>query len=272
MIDSPKLGNDNADVAQRLARYACRCCCCRLLQQLPTVPLRTTLAANMIAASLEMAILGIFHGDVHPGLSERTSDRTWKLGLHLCVPSRGRRQRTEKSHRTGVMLGSLTPIVPPRHEDVLRRACEPTLGSRTPMVLGLDSFISLRTLFSTWDSKWPYDRVVLDMLRRANSRAFGERCDESVLVHIPLDAELDTACTQPPRMLMAVKSEDTNPGIRSDGSSVSWRYRRHLHLRSPPGTPRSRLFQPIIHASSDPGDLVLDPFVGSGTTCRIAKE
>ncbi len=33
-----------------------------------------------------------------------------------------------------------------------------------------------------------------------------------------------------------------------------------------------RLVKPIILACSDPGDLVLDPFAGSGTTCRIALE
>ena len=33
-----------------------------------------------------------------------------------------------------------------------------------------------------------------------------------------------------------------------------------------------RLVRPIILACSNPGGLVIDPFVGSGTTCRIAKE
>jgi DNA modification methylase len=33
-----------------------------------------------------------------------------------------------------------------------------------------------------------------------------------------------------------------------------------------------RLIRPIILACSNPGDLVLDPFAGSGTTCRIAQE
>lgn len=33
-----------------------------------------------------------------------------------------------------------------------------------------------------------------------------------------------------------------------------------------------RLVQPIILACSNKGDLVLDPFAGTGTTCRIAKE
>lgn len=32
------------------------------------------------------------------------------------------------------------------------------------------------------------------------------------------------------------------------------------------------LIRPIVTACSEPGDLVLDPFVGSGTTCRIAVE
>jgi site-specific DNA-methyltransferase (adenine-specific) len=32
------------------------------------------------------------------------------------------------------------------------------------------------------------------------------------------------------------------------------------------------LVAPIILACSKPGDLVLDPFVGSGTTCRVAKQ
>lgn len=33
-----------------------------------------------------------------------------------------------------------------------------------------------------------------------------------------------------------------------------------------------RLVRPIILACTDQGDVVLDPFAGSGTTCRIAKE
>lgn len=31
-----------------------------------------------------------------------------------------------------------------------------------------------------------------------------------------------------------------------------------------------QLVRPIIEACSVPGDLVLDPFVGSGTACRVA--
>jgi DNA modification methylase len=31
-----------------------------------------------------------------------------------------------------------------------------------------------------------------------------------------------------------------------------------------------QLIRPIIEACSKPGDLVLDPFAGSGTTCKLA--
>jgi DNA modification methylase len=33
-----------------------------------------------------------------------------------------------------------------------------------------------------------------------------------------------------------------------------------------------RLIKPIIRACSNPGDLILDPFAGSGTTCSVAKK
>ena len=48
-----------------------------------------------------------------------------------------------------------------------------------------------------------------------------------------------------PRMFMAVRSEDTTPGV---------------------------LIRRLIHASSNRGDLVLDPFVDSGTICQTARE
>jgi hypothetical protein len=166
----------------------------QLLRQLPEVPLQTTFAANMIAASLEMAIAGIFHGDAAPPLSERISDFTWHIRdcTYTYLP-----EIDDSALRRTVELAScsssLTLIASPRHEDVLRAACESTLGFRRPMVFGLDSFISLRTIFSSWDLRWPYDRVVLDLLRRANRRALDARCDESVLVHIRGTKERGTA-------------------------------------------------------------------------------
>lgn len=43
------------------------------------------------------------------------------------------------------------------------------------------------------------------------------------------------------------------------------------HRKHPNEKPLSWL-KPMIKASSDPGDLVLDPFCGSGSTCLAAKE
>lgn len=50
----------------------------------------------------------------------------------------------------------------------------------------------------------------------------------------------------------------------------------HVHYSNPERQPHptqkpEALMERIIVASSNPGDIVLDPFVGSGTTCRVAK-
>lgn len=50
----------------------------------------------------------------------------------------------------------------------------------------------------------------------------------------------------------------------------------HVHYSNPEREPHptqkpEALLERIIKASSNPGDLVLDPFVGSGTTCRVAQ-
>jgi site-specific DNA-methyltransferase (adenine-specific) len=50
----------------------------------------------------------------------------------------------------------------------------------------------------------------------------------------------------------------------------------HVHYSNPerenhPTQKPEALLERIIKASSNPGDIVLDPFVGSGTTCRVAQ-
>ena len=54
-----------------------------------------------------------------------------------------------------------------------------------------------------------------------------------------------------------------------------WQF-SHVHYcsaeRQPHPTQKPEaLLERIILASSNPGDVVLDPFVGSGTACRVAK-
>jgi len=54
-----------------------------------------------------------------------------------------------------------------------------------------------------------------------------------------------------------------------------WQF-SHVHYSNPeredhPTQKPEALMERIIRASSNPGDLVIDPFVGSGTTCRVAK-
>jgi len=62
--------------------------------------------------------------------------------------------------------------------------------------------------------------------------------------------------------------EGANPGD-------VWEF-SHVHYSNPERTAHptqkpEALIDRIIAAASDPGDVVLDPFVGSGTTCRVAK-
>lgn len=62
--------------------------------------------------------------------------------------------------------------------------------------------------------------------------------------------------------------EGANPGD-------VWQF-SHVHYSNPERQPHptqkpSALMERIIKASSNPGDVVLDPFVGSGTTCAVAN-
>jgi site-specific DNA-methyltransferase (adenine-specific) len=62
--------------------------------------------------------------------------------------------------------------------------------------------------------------------------------------------------------------EGANPGD-------VWQF-SHVHYSNPerqrhPTQKPEALLERIIRASSNSGDIVLDPFVGSGTTCRVAK-
>lgn len=55
-----------------------------------------------------------------------------------------------------------------------------------------------------------------------------------------------------------------------------WQF-SHVHYSHPNRQPHptqkpTAIMERIIQASSNPGDVVLDPFVGSGTTCVVAKE
>ena len=54
-----------------------------------------------------------------------------------------------------------------------------------------------------------------------------------------------------------------------------WKF-SHVHYSNPerekhPTQKPEALMERMIRASSNPGDTVLDPFVGSGTTCRVAE-
>jgi hypothetical protein len=161
-----------------------------LFQQLPDVKAKTVFASHVIGASLEMAIAGIFQDRQPPQLEERISDLTWQIRdcIYTYIPEINNSalekviELTSRSH-------TVTILVPPKHDNVFWRACEFTLKSHTPMIMSLDSYVSLRTLFSSWDLEWPQERIIFDILRRYNRRAIYSHCDDSILVDIPPDFE-----------------------------------------------------------------------------------
>ena len=66
---------------------------------------------------------------------------------------------------------------------------------------------------------------------------------------------------------LLVKGNPPKPGINLP-SILSWRYSGNkLHPTQKPVSAIS----PLIEAFSNPGEIVLDPFIGSGTTAMAAK-
>jgi hypothetical protein len=159
-----------------------------LFLQLPQTATQTVFARHLVGAALELAIAGIFQQEPAPQLEEWPYDLRWQIRdcIYSYVPEidNGTLPRVIGF---GKRLQTVTLIVPQQHDQLLWRLCQETLSGRTPMIQSLDTFISLRTLFSSWDFGWPIERVVWDLLRRFNRRAVDACCDESILVDIPLD-------------------------------------------------------------------------------------
>jgi hypothetical protein len=161
-----------------------------LFQQLPDMKAKTVFASHVIGASLEIAIAGIFQDKQPPQLEERISDLTWQIRdcIYTYIPEINN-SALEKATVLASRSQTVTMLVPPKHDNVFWRACEFTLKSHSPMIMSLESYVSLRTLFSSADLEWPQERVIFDILRRYNRRSVDAHCDDSILVDIPQDFE-----------------------------------------------------------------------------------
>ena len=158
----------------------------RLLGQISDHMLKNEAVRHLIGASLELAVAGIYRHERRPPVEE-VSEFTWRIEdyTYAYFPD-----IDDAALAKAIELGSGSPcaalIVPPRHSEVLLRACEPTPKSQTPMILSLDSFISLRTHFTSGDLGWTHNQVLIDLLRRYNRRAVGTSPNGATLVDIPL--------------------------------------------------------------------------------------
>jgi hypothetical protein len=76
-------------------------------------------------------------------------------------------------------------VVPPRHEEILWRACLEVADGRCPEILGLDSLINLRALFTSGDMHWSQQQTILEIFRRYNAKVREAEYDEAILLDIP---------------------------------------------------------------------------------------
>lgn len=64
--------------------------------------------------------------------------------------------------------------------------------------------------------------------------------------------------------------EDTKDGLSKKNRRTVWNINTEPYLGAHFATFPSSLISPCIHAGSRPGDIILDPFLGSGTVCAEA--
>lgn len=79
-----------------------------------------------------------------------------------------------------------------------------------------------------------------------------------------LDVDVDMVLTDPPY------SEQTHTGARTSRTAGS--SERSRQLITFPALGFDDLWRELLSLFSDPDDLVLDPFMGSGTTLRAARD
>jgi hypothetical protein len=76
-------------------------------------------------------------------------------------------------------------IVRPNHEQLLRSAIR-AANPRVPCdVIGLDSFLDLRTAFTKLDLGWSHERVIRKLVDEFNASVTASLADESILIAFP---------------------------------------------------------------------------------------
>ncbi len=164
-----------------------------LLGQVHENALRQEMARHLIGACLDLAAAGIALRTQTPPVPKLLSNLYWQIGDYTFVYLH---DMNDASLARAVEIGSRfvhgNIIVPPRHEEILWRACQSIMGNRTPSIIALDSLVNLRTLFTSADFRWPYERAVLAILHRYNRRTLDAMANDAVMVAVPSD------CAWPP--------------------------------------------------------------------------
>jgi hypothetical protein len=140
----------------------------------------------LIGDCLELAAAGIFTRTETVVVVKMLGEVDWQIGDYTYAyfhetNNESLRRALEMSSRR--FCGYI--VVPPRHEEILCRACQAVVGNRAPSIIALDTLVNLRALFSLPEFGWSHTRVMIDLLHRYNQKVLDTTRSEVILVVIP---------------------------------------------------------------------------------------
>jgi hypothetical protein len=156
-----------------------------ILRQTPEGKSQRAAGRSTVAACLHLAAAGMSKKSPPPVTVKSLSESSWQIGdyPYLYIHDIDNRALAQVTELGASYLGSI--IVPPRHDELLWRACLQVLGGESPSIIPLDTFVDLRALFSSPDFGWSRERVVLDLLQRYNQHVIDATGDTALSVEIP---------------------------------------------------------------------------------------
>jgi hypothetical protein len=156
------------------------------MQQASGQQLQTQVARHLISASLDLLKQRYAKRGEPPVRIEAVSDEEWKVGdfrlVYIPVVNDDVVNRWEND---ACCFNVMYLIVSPGYERVLFHSLVALLGRSAPTIISLDSYVSLRALFSTMDFNWSQERCNIEFVKAYNRCALEAQADSLVLISGP---------------------------------------------------------------------------------------
>jgi hypothetical protein len=162
-----------------------------LMCQASDVPRQTRVARFLIAASLDLLKQMYAKRGGHLAQIAAVSELGWRVGdcCFIYVPAVNDDTLYEWSTGVQGLDAAVNLIVPPRYDRLLQLALQALLGKSAPTVMGLDSYVELRTLLTAGDFRWSLDRTKAELFAAYNRCALASGSDPSILIALPEECE-----------------------------------------------------------------------------------